>query len=170
MPLKGPIMAPTRAEPDRRAAITEEIVRSTGIDEAMIERLVRGFYDEVRRDALLGPIFAARISDWDHHIAKLCDFWSSVALMTGRYHGQPMRAHLPLPVEAAHFAHWLALFEATARRVCPPAAAEHFLERARRIAESLQLGIAFRRESQAATRGFGAPTPMQIHEPQGEAS
>jgi hemoglobin len=163
-------MARAEAGPDRRAAITEEIVRRTGIDEAMIERLVRSFYDEVRRDALLGPIFAARISDWDHHIAKLCDFWSSIALLTGRYHGQPMRAHLPLPVEAAHFAHWLGLFEATARRVCPPAAAEHFLERARRIAESLQLGIAFRRDSQGSAREFGAPTLLQVHEPQGEAS
>ncbi|MDP3369743.1 MAG: preprotein translocase subunit TatC, partial [Brevundimonas sp.] len=34
------------------------------------------------------------------------------------------------------------LFEATADEVCPPAAAAHFIERARRIAESLELGIA----------------------------
>jgi hemoglobin len=136
----------------------------------MIERLVRGFYDEVRRDALLGPIFAAGVSDWEHHIAKLCDFWSSVALMTGRYHGQPMRVHLLLPIEAAHFERWLGLFEATARRVCPPAAAEHFLERARRIGESLRLGIAFRRESEASGPGLGAATLLQIHEPEGETS
>jgi hemoglobin len=162
--------ASTKTEPGRRDTVTQDIVRKTGIDEAMIERLVRGFYAEIRTDPLLGPIFADRISDWEHHIAKLCDFWSSIALLTGRYHGQPMQAHLPLPVEAAHFEHWLRLFEATARRLCPPAAAEHFLERARRIAESLRLGIAFRRESQASARGFGAPTPLQIHEPQGEAS
>src|SRR5215203_5275453 len=72
----------------------------------------------------------------------MCEFCSSVALMTGRYHGQPMRKHLPLPVDGRHFDRWLALFEATARELCPPKAADHFIERARRIAESLELGIA----------------------------
>jgi hemoglobin len=72
----------------------------------------------------------------------MCAFWSSVTLMTGRYHGQPMQKHLPLPVDARHFDRWLALFEATARELCPPKAADHFVDRARRIAESLELGIA----------------------------
>jgi hemoglobin len=69
-------------------------------------------------------------------------FWSSVALMTGTYHGQPMRRHAPLPIDAAHFDRWLALFGETAGALCPPKAAAHFLDRARRIAESLELGIA----------------------------
>jgi hemoglobin len=108
----------------------------------MIERLVRGFYARVQEDALIGPIFAARISDWEAHLQRMCAFWSSVALMSGRYHGQPMQKHLPLPVDARHFDRWLALFEATARDLCPPKAADHFIERARRVAESLELGIA----------------------------
>lgn len=128
--------------PERRAQITRAIVETTGIDEAMIERLVHAFYARVREDALLGPIFDARIEDWDRHLERMCAFWSSVALMTGRYSGQPMRAHMPLPVDGEHFDRWLVLFEATARAVCPPAAAEHFLERARRIAQSLELGVA----------------------------
>ena len=126
----------------RRAEITDAIRRETGIDEAMIERLVRGFYRRVREDALIGPVFAARIGDWEPHLARMCAFWSSVALMTGSYHGQPMQKHLPLPVDAAHFDRWLALFEATARELCPAAAADHFIDRARRIAESLELGAA----------------------------
>ena len=72
----------------------------------------------------------------------MCAFWSSVALMTGRYHGTPMAKHLPLPVDADHFDRWLELFEATAREICPPEAEAHFVERARRIAASLELGIA----------------------------
>jgi hemoglobin len=108
----------------------------------MIEQVVRGFYDRVRRDALLGPVFDARIQDWEPHLQRMCEFWSSVALMSGRYHGQPMPKHLPLPVDGQHFDRWLELFEATARELCPPKAAEHFIERARRIAESLELGIA----------------------------
>ena len=42
----------------------------------------------------------------------------------------------------ATFDRWLALFEETAREVCPPAAAALFIERARRVAESLELGVA----------------------------
>ena len=72
----------------------------------------------------------------------MCAFWSSVALMSGRYHGTPMAKHMPLPVDADHFDRWLTLFEETALEVCPPAAAAHFVELARRIAASLELGIA----------------------------
>jgi hemoglobin len=127
---------------ERRAAITADIVARTGIDEAMIDRLVRAFYGKVRKDALLGPVFDARIADWEPHLQRMGAFWSSVALMSGVYHGRPMEKHLPLPVDARHFDRWLALFEQTAHEVCPPAAAEHFTERAHRVAESLELGIA----------------------------
>jgi hypothetical protein len=85
------------------------------------------------------------VHDWEDHIARICDFWSSVVLMTGRYHGQPMMAHFPLPVGAPQFARWLEIFTATANELCPPAAAALFIERAQRIAESLQLGIAAQR-------------------------
>ncbi len=113
-----------------------------GVDEAMIARLVRAFYAVARRDEMLGPIFAARIADWPAHFERMEAFWSSVMLMSGRYHGQPMAAHADLPIDAAHFDRWLELFEATARALCPPAAADAFLERARRIAQSLELGVA----------------------------
>lgn len=127
---------------ERRQALTAEIQQRTGIDEAMIERLVRGFYERVQKDALLAPIFAARISDWEPHLQRMFAFWSSVALMTGRYHGRPMAKHLPLPIDHRHFDRWLALFSETAHEVCPAPAADHFIECAHRIAESLELGIA----------------------------
>ena len=127
---------------ERRERITAEMTERTGITEAVIERLVRAFYARVRIDAVLAPIFDARIGDWEPHLAQMCAFWSSVALMSGRYHGTPMVKHLPLPVDADHFDRWLDLFEATAREICPPEAAAHFVERARRIAASLELGIA----------------------------
>jgi len=126
----------------RRQAIVRRIEAETGIDEPMIARLVDAFYQRVRLDPLIGPVFAARISDWGPHPEQMKLFWSSVALMSGVYHGRPMPNHLPLPVDARHFDRWLELFEATAAEVCPPPAAAHFIERARRIAESLELGIA----------------------------
>src|SRR5688500_8748475 len=126
----------------RRAQITADIAERTGIDDAMIQRLVHAFYAKVQKDALLGPIFHSRVGNWDLHLERMCAFWSSVALMSGRYHGQPMEKHLPLPVDCRHFDHWLELFRETALEVCPSAAATHFIARGGCIAESLELGIA----------------------------
>jgi hemoglobin len=134
--------------PERRAALTQAVADRTGIDDAMIERLVRAFYGRVRDDALLGPIFLDAVEDWEAHIETLCRFWSSVTLMTGRYSGRPMAAHAPLPVERAHFLRWLNLFGSTAHEVCPPAAAELFIERAGKIAESLRQGLSVHRGRQ----------------------
>jgi hemoglobin len=127
---------------ERREKFTAEIVARTGITEALIERLVRAYYAKIRADEVLAPIFEARIKDWEPHLERMCAFWSSVALMSGRYHGTPMAKHMPLPVDAAHFDRWLALFEETAFEVCTPVAATHFVELARRIAASIELGIA----------------------------
>ena len=126
----------------RREEITARIAADTGITEAMIEQLVRAFYAKVRADAVLGPVFEAKIADWEPHLAQMFAFWSSVALMTGRYHGTPMIKHVKLPIDAGHFDRWLALFEDTAREICPPEAAAHFIDRAHRIAASLELGVA----------------------------
>ena len=128
----------------RRLQITADLRRRTGIDETMIDRLVRNFYGKVQADALLGPVFAERVADWEPHFKRMSEFWSSVALMSGIYHGRPMEKHLPLPVDGRHFDRWLELFRVSAHEVCPPAAAEHFIERAERIAQSLEMGIAVR--------------------------
>lgn len=125
-----------------RNLIIADIVARTGIDDEMIDRLVRAFYARARLDPLLGPIFDCHVGDWEAHFAKMREFWSSVALMSGRYHGQPMAAHLPLPIDTPHFDRWLELFAAAAQEICPPAAAAHFIERAHRIADSLELGMA----------------------------
>ena len=131
-----------RSGTQSRNLIVEDIVARTGIHEAMIDRLVRTFYARARLDPLIGPVFESKVRNWESHFGRMCAFWSSVALMTGRYHGTPMVKHLPLPVDAGHFDRWLELFEQTAREICPPEAEVHFVERARRIAASLELGIA----------------------------
>ena len=126
--------------PGRRVALTREVAARTGLDEAAIEAFLRAFYGAARQDPLLGPAFAG-IEDWERHIATLTRFWASVALMTGDYHGQPMQAHAPLALTPTHFACWLALFERTAGERLSPQGAEHMLERARRIARSLEMGL-----------------------------
>lgn len=141
MPSPFRIDDPAGAEA-RRAAAVQRLRDETGIDEAMIGTLVEEFYARVRDDRLIGPIFAARITDWGPHLAQMKLFWSSVALSTGVYQGRPMPKHLPLPIDARHFDRWLELFVEAAQTLCPPVAAAHFVERARRIAESLELGVA----------------------------
>ena len=126
--------------PERRAAISQRLRAATGLDEPTLEAFLRAFYGAARQDPLLGAAFAG-VADWEAHIARLTQFWSSVALMTGTYHGQPMQAHAHLGLGTAHFARWLALFEDTATTCLPPAGAAHLIERARRIAASLEMGL-----------------------------
>ncbi|WP_246849256.1 group III truncated hemoglobin [Rubellimicrobium arenae] len=121
-----------------RPAMTSDLMARTGLDEAMLDRLVRRFYGRVRQDEMLAPIFAEVIGDWEPHLRRMVEFWSSVALMTGRYHGRPMQKHLPLPLDSGHFDRWLALFETTAREVCPPEGAAHVIAAAERVALAMQ--------------------------------
>ena len=124
-----------------RPQMTATIMEQTALDEGVLRELVERFYGKVRTDPVLGPIFDARIADWDRHPERMVSFWSSVALMTGRYHGQPVPAHAPLPVDASHFDRWLVLFRETAREVCTSAGADHLVERAERIARSLLMAV-----------------------------
>jgi hemoglobin len=112
------------------------------IDEALIERVVRAFYDRVRRDPLIGPVFEHRIADWEPHLRQMFAFWSSVMLRTGRYRGEPMRKHAALPVDATHFDRWLELFDETVEALCTPPVAALWLARARLIGRSLEMGVA----------------------------
>ena len=133
--------APIPEGPAHRAAISADIAAATGLTDEGIGAMLRDFYARARVDDLLGPVFA-RVTDWDHHIARVTDFWSSVALMTGRYHGQPMRAHFGIGITPAHFTRWLALFTATAADHCTEAGVALLTERARIIARSMEMGIA----------------------------
>jgi hemoglobin len=113
--------------------------------EAQIEDLVSTFYARIRRHPTLGPIFLRVIGpEWGPHLKLMCDFWSSVMLTTGRYKGRPIPAHVKITdIAPGHFAEWLELFEATARELFAPALAAAFVEKAKRIGESLKLGLAF---------------------------
>ena len=116
------------------------------VTEATISTLVQAFYARARLDPLLGPVFEAAIGDdWDAHMLRIRDFWSSVLLKSGRYQGTPLAVHAALDdiIGAGHFVRWLELFRQTAREVCPEATAALFIDRAERIAESLRLGMAF---------------------------
>ena len=130
-----------RAEKAREAELI-------GIDEELISTLVDTFYARIQADEMLGPIFAGKINDWPAHLSRMKDFWSSVVIGTGRFHGNPMIKHVALAkpdgsgVGADHFQHWLQLFSQTLDDVSPTKAAKDlFADRAARIAESLHTGM-----------------------------
>ena len=115
------------------------------LNENLIRKVVFGFYDRVRADPLLAPVFDSAIAadQWPHHLERMCDFWSSILLRTGRFQGRPMQKHLALPgLSDAHFHRWLVLFRQTVRELCSPPVAERFLERALMIAQSFRLSLA----------------------------
>ena len=112
------------------------------ISEDLVSDLVHTFYGRVREDVVLGPIFEARLQGrWDEHLAALVDFWSSVTMLTGRYRGKPHVVHQPLGLTPVHFQRWLSLFETTVGELCTGPAAALFIDRAHRIADSLQIGL-----------------------------
>ena len=127
-------------DPERRAAITRAVMDQTGLDRPGIEAFLRDFYGTARQDEVLAAAFAG-VDDWERHIATITSFWSSVALLTGEYHGRPMQAHAHLALTHVHFARWLEIFERTARAHFREAGAEYLLEKARRIARSLEMGL-----------------------------
>jgi hemoglobin len=137
---------------------------AVGIDEALVREVVETFYAKVRRDPLLGPIFNEAVADWPDHLDRLCAFWSSLTLMTGRYKGDPFGVHLKLPpLGPIHFRTWLGLFEETIGQLCAPDQAEVFRTRAERVAESLNLGLAIRRgEASLPARRSRSPTSLPV--------
>ncbi|AIO31794.1 bacterial-like globin family protein [Burkholderia cenocepacia] len=130
-------MTATPASPD----IAPARPRDTEPTEANIRDLVYAFYDRVRADPLLGPVFDAKLAGrWDDHLPKMVGFWSSLVLGTKGYRGNVQQAHQPLDgLEPAHFSRWLSLFLKTVDARYTPPAAVRFMEPALRIAQSLQL-------------------------------
>ena len=141
-----------RADPDTPAACCgscapEETVPIHQSPSRPFGLLVDRFYARVRKDPELGPIFDGAIEDWDPHLATMRDFWSSIMLTSGRYHGNPVAAHRRLAgLTPQLFERWLALFAETCGELFDEALAANFMDKARRIATSLQLALFYRPE------------------------
>ncbi|MBC2665116.1 group III truncated hemoglobin [Novosphingobium flavum] len=148
-----------RAARQRKRAEAEAM----GIDEQFIDQLVERFYASVRADAVLGPIFAAKVEDWPAHLARLKQFWRSILHSSGEYTGNPMRQHLALPgLEASHFSRWLELFYQTLAELGSDDALREVGTRARMIADSLLTGLALHREGlTGAKAGAQLPWPAK---------
>lgn len=120
------------------------------IEEAELGQLIPLFYQRVREDAELGPVFNDAVHDWPEHLEKLVAFWSSVMLSSGRYKGNPVMAHAlhKSRITPEMFERWLALWAVVTSEVMDPDAAAALQMKAERIAESLQLALFFRIDPQ----------------------
>jgi hemoglobin len=109
--------------------------------------LVNLFYDRVRADDVLGPIFddIAHV-DWPTHLPLMYDFWESVLFAAGTFRGSPLEVHRALaqrtPLTSGAFARWIALFHTTVDELFTGPTADHAKRSASRIALALQHHIA----------------------------
>lgn len=109
----------------------------TGITEADIRRLVVAFYESARTDDVIGPIFDREVGDWDAHFDRMCDFWSSAVLKTGRYSGRPGMKHFGLGLSPEHFDRWLGQWERAATEHLGARDAAPFIDMGRRMARGM---------------------------------
>jgi hemoglobin len=76
-----------------------------------IRVFVDGFYDKVKQDDLIGPIFLKVIpGDWQPHLDKMYAFWNAVLFGVSGFKGNPFVKHAPLKIAQEHFDRWLKLF------------------------------------------------------------
>ena len=107
-----------------------------------IKNLVDTFYEKVREDDLIGPIFNDKIQDrWPQHLAKMYTFWQTVLLGEHTYYGSPFPPHAQLPVEKEHFERWLAIFSQTLEELFSGEVAKEAMWRANKMAEMFQYKI-----------------------------
>ncbi len=107
--------------------------------EAEIRQMVDAFYERIREDDLLGPIFEERIEDWSKHLPTMYSFWGSILLGKAEYSGNPFAKHMPLPVEHDHFERWIRLFIETVDYLFSGPKAEQAKAAAKSIAHSFQI-------------------------------
>ena len=101
-----------------------------------IKTFVDGFYTEIRKDEILGPIFRSRIADneWDNHLQRMYSFWNSIIFFQKGYKGNPFSKHAQLPIHAHHFERWTVLFRKIIEENFHGQVADETKARAERIA------------------------------------
>lgn len=105
-------------------------------DRKDIELMVVVFYEKVRADQLLAPVFSH--VDWPKHLPVMFNFWSSLLLGDKSYDGNPFQKHMGLAIGREHFDRWLQLFHQTIDEHFTGFKAEEVKDRARSIAGVFQ--------------------------------
>ncbi len=114
-----------------------------------IALLVSTFYDKVKNDDFIGPIFLEIIpkDEWNEHLEKLTDFWETNLFLVRKFKGNPMEAHKDMDthfnhsITQKHFGRWIELWFSTIDELFYGDKATEAKERARNIASILFLKI-----------------------------
>jgi hemoglobin len=118
---------------------------TAGLTEPLVRQVILSFYEKVRDDPLLGPIFEDAIgNNWDHHIERIVLFWLTATGLQRGYEGRNfMPAHLRhSSIHPDQLPRWLELFRQTAAEHCTPEGARALIDIAERMAQTLQIGLA----------------------------
>ncbi|XDF37937.1 group III truncated hemoglobin [Paracidovorax avenae] len=126
-------------------------------DYGAIAALVHGFYADVRAHPLLGPVFEEALADrWEPHLARMVDFWATVALGARSYRGNVQQRHRALQgVTPAHFAAWVGLWKQHTERRFAPDVAHDLQQAAHGVARNLFRALVGRLPDFAETAGHG---------------
>ncbi len=103
--------------------------------------LINNFYEKIRSNELMGPIFneIAHVN-WAHHLPKMYDFWNMALFDKPGYVGHPLKPHLELnqhfKINNEHFKTWLILFNSSVDELFTGPMAEEAKQRAKSIGET----------------------------------
>ena len=138
-----------------RQMLKEEAARADEVTHDTIAAMVDGFYDKIKSDDRLGPVFIGEIGEtnaaWALHLTKMNQFWRAVLLGEHVFKGNPMQAHARIPnLSAADFQLWLKIFQDVVSDMFRHEIAEEIFQKAERIAQSLNMGYDFHHQKKAA--------------------
>jgi hemoglobin len=113
--------------------------------------LVNQFYNKIKQDDILGPIFIGMIKDWDSHLDHLTTFWESSLFMTRtlneRYTGNPIETHIKVDnytghtINEKHFGIWLNYWVQTIDELFLGEVADNAKRRARKMASFIHIKL-----------------------------
>ena len=115
-----------------------------------VKILVDDFYNRIRANELLAPIFNGIIGDnWGKHLQRMYDFWQTILLETPVYNGSPFMKHQKLPIAKEHFDVWIELWNQTIDEHFLGEKADEAKWRAARMSEMFQYKLDYYKNNSA---------------------
>ena len=131
-----------RRQQDYGEAMPAAASSCLSFDREHIAQLVHRFYDAIRADAELGPVFEAELHDrWAPHLERMVDFWCTATKVSRSFRGNVYGKHMALPrIAPRHLKRWLQLWKVHTQVVFAPAPAAELQDIATGVARVMHLG------------------------------
>lgn len=110
---------------------------------------VNAFYDDVRTDEVIGPVFNDKIPNdrWPMHLERMYSFWNTVLFGAADYRGNPFSKHSQLPIDDEHFDRWLIVLKRTLDKKFSGPKADEVKERAYKMSLMFRSKLAYIRSN-----------------------